>query len=302
MLRIVDGMVYEGKPSPNRWYMTLADLGNGHREATIQRAIDWEESSRLDPDSIAAQVLRGEREDPNADEKAEANRKRAARRAKTRVRRLCKAQGCDTLLTLTYRANQTDLELAKRHFQSFVDRMQWALTPEGGRTGTNKRAAFVYVAAFEQQKRGAWHVHIATHALPRELRARNGVRVKSFNVVRAIWRRVVGDLEGNIDQSRRKRSSKKSPARVASYLSKYILKAFEEGADFSKRYLASRCEIPPTVRLQFVAESLADLIASAVGDFVADGRVLCSSWVSRFGDVCYLAGEPDSGRQSIHCQ
>lgn len=291
MLRIVDGMVYEGKPSSNRWSVTLADLGNGHREAVIQRAIDWEESGPLDPDSIAAQVLRGEREDPNQAEKDEANRKRSARRAKTRVRRLCKAQGCDTLLTLTYRANQTDLELAKRHFQLFIGRMQWALSPDGGKT----RGSFVYVAAFERQQRGAWHVHMATHALPRELRAKGGVKVKSYNVVRAIWRSVVDDLGGNIDQSRRKRSSKRSPAKVASYLSKYIMKAFEAGEDHSKRYLSSRCEIPERVRMEFVSDSLADLIATCVKDFACDGRVLCSSWVSRFGDCVFLAGEAPPG-------
>lgn len=302
MLRIVDGMVYEGKPSSDRWMVTLADLGSGHREAVIQRAIDWEESGPLDPDSIAAQVLRGEREDPNQAEKDEANRARSARRAKTRVRRLCKAQGCDTLLTLTYRENQTDLERAKRDFQAFVDRMQWALTAEGRRTATNCRFQFVYVAAFEQQKRGAWHVHLATHALPRTLLARNGVKVKSYNVVRAIWRSVAGEAGGNIDQSRRKRSTKRSPAKVAAYLSKYIMKAFEAGADHAKRYLASRCEIPERVRIQFVSASLADLIATCVADFVADGRVVCSSWVSRFGDTVYLAGELDTGCRSIHCQ
>lgn len=290
MLRIVDGMVFEGKPSADRWSITLADLGNGHREAVIQRAIDWAEDGPLDPDSITAQVLRGERDDPQAAEKAEANRKRAARRAKTRVRRLCKAQGCDTLLTLTYRANQTDLALAKHHFQLFSKRMARAL---GG---------WVYVAAFEPQKRGAWHIHVATHALPRELKARNGVKVKSYNVVRAMWRDVVGDLGGNIDQARRKRASKKSPARVAAYLSKYILKAFEAGADFSKRYLSSRCDIPDRVRMEFVATSLADLIEQCVLEVTKAGGVLCSAWVSRFGDTVYLAGEPPSGSQAIHCR
>lgn len=290
MLRIVNGMVFEGKPSENRWIVTLADLGNGHREAVIQRAIDWTEDGPLDPDSITAQVLRGEREDPQAQEKAEANRKRAARRAKTRVRRLCKAQGCDTLLTLTYRANQTDLALAKYHFQLFSKRIARAL---GG---------WVYVAAFEPQKRGAWHIHVATHALPRELKARNGVKVKSYNVVRAMWRDVVGDLGGNIDQARRKRASRKSPARVATYLSKYILKAFEAGEDFSKRYLSSRCDIPDRVRMEFVANSLADLIEQCVLEVTQAGCVLCSAWVSRFGDTVYLAGEPTSGLQAIHCR
>lgn len=292
MLRIVDGIVFEGKPSSDRYVVTLSDLGNGHREAVIARAIDWVEDGPLDPDSITAQILRGEREDPQAAEKREANRRRAARRAKTRVRRLAKAQGCDTLLTLTYRGNQTDLALCKHHFQVFSKRMARLL---GG---------WVYVAAFEPQKRGAWHVHVATHALPlvvKHPRTGETIRAKSFNIVRAMWRDVVGEWGGNIDQKRRKRNSKKSAAKIAAYLSKYILKAFQEGEDFSKRYLASRCALPERVRLEFVATTMADLIEQCVLEVTQSGAMLCSAWVSRFGDTVYLAGEPDVGRHSIHC-
>ena len=114
-----------------------------------------------------------------APDRREANRKRAARRAKTRVRRLCKVQGLDTLLTLTYRGLVDDLAVCKRHFKEFIRRLRRAL------------GAFSYVAAFERQKRGAWHVHIACHRLPRTMAARNGVKVKSFNVIRAIWRSVI---------------------------------------------------------------------------------------------------------------
>jgi hypothetical protein len=40
-------------------------------------------------------------------------RKRAARRAKTKMPCLCKAFGLDTMFTLTYRENQTDLDSAR---------------------------------------------------------------------------------------------------------------------------------------------------------------------------------------------
>lgn len=278
MHRMINGTVFEGIPSPDRWIVTVHDLGNGHREGVIQRAIDWQEVCT--PTAACMALEPKPLTEAEQAEKDHANRKRAARRAKTRVRRLCKAQGLDTLFTLTYRANQTDLDLCKRHFELLRKRMNRLL---GG---------FVYVAAFEQQERGAWHIHIATHALPRAFYVK-GCHVKSFNVIRAMWRDIAGELGGNFDQSRRKRYSRKSPARVASYLSKYILKAFEEGADFAKRYLSSRCDMPKGTRMQFITDSLADLVALIHSEVCDLGRVLCSAWVSPFGDVVYLCGELD---------
>jgi hypothetical protein len=278
MHRMINGTVFEGTPSVDRWIVTLHDLGNGHREGVIQRAIDWQEVCT--PTAACMALEPKPLTDAELAEKDHANKKRAARRAKTRVRRLCKAQGLDTLFTLTYKANQTDLDLCKRHFELLRKRMNRLL------------GSFCYVAAFEQQERGAWHIHIATHALPRAFYVK-GVHVKSFNVIRAMWRDIAGELGGNFDQSRRKRYSRKSPARVASYLSKYILKAFEEGADFAKRYLSSRCDMPKGTRMQFITDSLVDLVALLHSEVCDMGRVLCSAWVSPFGDVVYLCGELD---------
>jgi len=271
--RIINGIVFDGQPSKDRWIVTVHDLGNGHREGVVQRAVDWQEIGPLAPGAEPMAPT-----DEEVQDRIDANRKRAARRAKTRVRRLCKAQGLDTLFTLTYRANQVDLGLCKQHFELLRKRMGRLL---GG---------WCYVAAFEQQQRGAWHIHVATHALPRTFRV-HGCLVKSFNVVRAMWRDIAGALGGNFDQSRKKRHSRKSPARVASYLSKYILKAFEDGADFSKRYLSSRCELPRAVRIELRTHSLRDLVDLLHGEVCEGARQLCSAWVSPFGDVVYLCGE-----------
>ena len=73
MIRIVDGIVYDGKPADSRFRVLLRDLGHGHREASVNRCVDWVEVGPLHPDSRAAQVLRGEIEDPDAEEKREAN-------------------------------------------------------------------------------------------------------------------------------------------------------------------------------------------------------------------------------------
>lgn len=282
MLRIIDGQVFEGKPSPDRFLVTIHDLGNGHREGCVQRATDWEHLGPLGPDSICARVLRGEMDDPQADEKAEANRRRSARRAKTRVRRLCKALGVDCLLTLTYRENQTDLALCKAHFKEFVRRLKRTIP------------GFAYVAAFEQQKRGAWHVHIATHRLPPTFRV-GGVRVKSWNVLRAVWRRVVGDPHGgNIDSQNAKPWH--SPARLAAYLSKYMMKAFEQGEEWSNRFSSSTMgNIPKPVRMEFQRTTLAELISLTVSE-VCVGNSDNFTWLSRFGDTFYVSAEPDNGR------
>lgn len=273
-VRLIDGWLYESKPS-DEYELRLHHLGNGHREAVIQRQDVWEEirpATRDELDMWAREREEGE------EERREANRLRAARRAKTKVRRMVKVLGLDALLTLTYRANQTDLSLCKAHMKEFVRRMRRILP------------GFVYVGAFEQQRRGAWHVHMAIHALPRDL-PWSGVKVKSFNVVRAVWRSVVGDLGGNIDQARRKRWSQQSCGKLAAYLSKYMLKAFEDGDDWSNRYSASAgVTLPKAQVLRFRSYALADLIALAY-DEIAAGACECMSWLARWGDTFFLSTE-----------
>ncbi|MBB4842213.1 hypothetical protein HNP55_000708 [Paucibacter oligotrophus] len=263
--------------------MRLHDLGHGHKEVVISRPTIWVE---MDPDHAAmfgddwAAADARERERTRK-LREEANRERAARRAKTRVRRMVKVMGLDALLTLTYRANQTDQELCKRHMKEFVRRMR-RLIP-----------GFQYVAAFETQKRGAWHVHMAMHALPHVL-AWRGVKVKSFSVVRAVWRSVVGDLGGNIDQQRRKRFSRQSSGKLAAYLSKYMLKAFQDGDDWSNRYSASAGgAVPEAAVLRFRAATMAELIGLAF-DEAASGACECMTWLSRWGDTFFLSTEAEN--------
>lgn len=284
MLRIVDGIVFEGKPSADRYVVTWTDFANGHREACVQRAIDWVEDGPLDPDSVTAQVLRGEREDPQAAEKREANRRRAARRAKTAVRRRCKALGLDSLLTLTYRGLQTDMALCELHLKLFLEKMRRAFREAGV-------GEFCYVGCFEPQKRGAWHVHLACHKLPASLLASNGVKVKSYSVVRAFWRSVTGEWGGNIDESAKRAHSKRSAAKVAAYISKYVMKMFEAGEDHAKRYRWSRCAMPERKREEVTGEELRNLIARAAQLCAEGGRSLATCWLSRFGDVFFVAGE-----------
>ena len=58
-----------------------------------------------------------------ADDIRQKHAAQAARRAKKRVRRLCKAMGANTLLTLTYRANEKDMVRCKADLKEFNRRM-----------------------------------------------------------------------------------------------------------------------------------------------------------------------------------
>ena len=280
MRRIIDRQVFEGKPIDDEYVLTVHELGNGHREAVVRQAIGWEHVHTLT--AAEASYLDEKYGEKDAEERREANLERSARRAKTKVRRLVKSMGLDSLLTLTYRANQTDLELAKRHLKEFVRRVKRVIP------------GFGYVACFEQQERGAWHMHMATHKLPLKLAATNGVKVKSYGVVRAIWRSVTGELQGNIDQARRKRNSQRSSAKLASYLSKYMLKAYGEGDAWSNRYSASQHSIPEAQRAVFRASSLREMIELAYA-FAADGSCEITTWLSRFGDTFYISTQLQEG-------
>ena len=269
MLRLVDGMLYRGKPA-DEFQLTVHRLGNGHAEASVRRSIWWEEDKVATPEIID---LWAKQREESADERREANRQRGARRATTRVRRLVKVAGMDALLTLTYREKLTDLALCKKHLKEFNRRMR-RLIP-----------GWRWVAAFEKQDRGAWHVHMAIDTLPRELPASNGVKVKSYNIVRAVWRSVVGHDNGNIDQSRRRRHARSSAAKVAAYISKYMLKAFADGDAWSNRYSAGGLDaLPAAQRVRFLGYSLSDMVQLAY-DEIATGVCDCWPQLRKFGDV-----------------
>lgn len=231
------------------------DLGNGHREYRMEPIKTWELVGEL---SDLAYAHRLQEMELTAAERKEANLERAAQRAKTRVRHLCKAAGIDTLLTLTYAANMTDWLLLKRHMKEFNRRMS-KLIP-----------GWFYVAAFERQQRGAWHAHMAVHRLPPELSSRNGIKVRSFNIIRAVWRSVTGELGGNIDVQSRKRNSNRAPSRIAAYLSKYMTKAFADGEPWSNRFSSSRgVTIPKPERIRFAGYTLSDVAEVVFDDLPA---------------------------------
>jgi hypothetical protein len=281
MLRIIGNDILEGKRT-GAFRVRAVEVG-GHLELSATREVVWSELEfPFDPsvcwdrkaDLIAAMAQ--EREDTAA-QRREACSRIAANRAKKRVRLLCKSIAADTLLTLTYRGLQTDLALCKVHLKEFSRRLM-RVWPQ-----------FQAVAAFEQQQRGAWHVHIATTAIPKELTHASGVKVKSYNLIRSIWRSVTKQLEGNIDVARKKRNSKRSPAKIAAYLAKYMAKDFAEGEKWVNRYTTfGKPEMPKSIDLGLI---------NCPNEMIQVCYQLCSSYnisnahYSHWGDWFFIHAE-----------
>lgn len=256
-MEIVGSRVYEYRP--------VDELDYGGHKMTLQSVLDFQKE--LQPWEVA--------------EREQKNRERAAKRARANVRRLSKVMGANALMTLTYRANQTDLALCKKHLKEFVRRL-YRVIPD-----------FQGIAAFEQQRRGAWHVHIAVRRVQTAV-MHHGVRVKSFDLLRAVWRSVVGDLQGTVNMRNSHRNGQRSAAQIASYISKYISKAFDEGAAFVNRWTKfGDCKVPKAVDLgQCGSELKAFEVAFELIEHSHKVQNLCRS---RFGDFFFIVVEkPDT--------
>lgn len=132
----------------------------------------------------------------------EENEDRSVRRARSRLRRLILSTRADHLLTLTYRENITDFDQSCNDLSKFV------------RIVKNKLPGWIYIAVAEQQKRGAWHWHMAVCGR------------QNVELLRSCWRHVVG--EGNIDVNPPKGTGKKRLLGLVQYLGKYLAKGFNE--------------------------------------------------------------------------
>lgn len=281
MIRIIDGVPFEGKSAD--WYRVKAyDCGNGQVEAVASRGMVWEElewAPQVLQDFLEAKARHLEETE---EDRVRLHAERAAQRAKKRVRLLCKAMGTDALLTLTYRALVTDLAVCKAHLKEFNRRMKRWLP------------GFQFVAGFERQKRGAWHVHIATSGIPPFFMEKNGVgvpcKVKSYDLLRRIWRSVVGDLSGNVDLSRRKARGS-TCAKIAAYISKYITKEYAEGDKWANRWAKyGDCQVPLPVDLG-VFLGLREAL-EAVFSVVMPVQQISHAFLPRFKDYFFLSAEP----------
>lgn len=264
--RLIAGNLYTRAALPYAHDIRVHELGHGHTEATVSPRYAWHEADV--PDQVITDALMAQshvwenggwvpaKAAPESEllDRLAMNKERASRRAKTKVRRLCKHKGLSVMLTLTYRELMTDRARMARDFDVFMKRLRRAVP------------GVEYVCVFELQKRGAWHAHIA---VPRILShyLRGGMLVRSYDLLRSMWRGVVGADNGNVDVSRNKRVARSS-ARLATYISKYISKTFSDAALGGRdSYSASGKALPgavvvrvPSVVLGTAIAALMDLI------------------------------------------
>lgn len=264
--RIVGGSLLERSSTPYAYDLRVHELGH-HVEAVALPRYAWAEVDSVSPEALADAAMAETHlfadggwvpHTPSELElldKAAQNKERSARRAKTKVRRLCKAKGLTTMLTLTYRENVLERDRIARDFDVFMKRLR-RIIPD-----------IQYVCVFERQKRGAWHAHIA---VPKVLShyVHKGVLVKSYHLLRSVWLAVVGADNGGVDVSRNKRVGR-SAAKLAGYLAKYVSKTFGELGEGGNSYSASGKSLPQatvvrvfTGELMEAAQSLAELLAA----------------------------------------
>lgn len=193
----------------------------------VEIHIDENKETWSDPSDFAERPERAERGEGDREKSAVVS----ARRARSAVRKRCKMIGATQMLTLTYRENMVDRDRLERDFKLFIRRLRLY-------------GAFEYCAGIEKQKRGALHLHLAICALPLWMKNSEGVKVKSANLVRSVWRGVVGLDNGNIDLTKPRSNA---VHRIASYISKYIAKGLEDAVFNAKSYWSSR-GIPKPVR------------------------------------------------------
>lgn len=211
--------------------LKIQSFNSGGYEASCRR-INLPDLARM----MDAPRHRGKREKP--DEVDTEVAKKNAKRAKRKVRLACKNIGVDRLMTLT-RRESVEAE--------FWNRQDWAKAWDKF-VRLCKRAGvdLVYVAVLEDHKKGNHHLHVAlTGYAP-------------VNLLRQIWWACCGGRGmGNVDIKRRRTHDRMHrTAKIASYISKYIAKQFEDSEFNKKRYWASRQSLPDVRRIILRAENL----------------------------------------------
>lgn len=294
-------VVMKGTVVPDAWDAYTRYV-NGHRETSFKSVVLWEETDETPPlewdeyISMFDGEERAEREamrEREAEERREKARERNAGRAKTAARWFIKANGLNELLTITYRENQEDRALCKRHFKEWVRRMKRAL---GGK--------FVYCASFEKQKRGAMHAHVACHKLPKHA-MHKGVKIPAWRLGTEIWRDIVGSDNGLVFVGGRNKSGNRytrprSIAKIAAYVSKYIMKDYQDAPLESNRYSRSNKtddiqDLPKAEKTRIWGATFNDMVELAFqcneGDVVVSHRITRDDFR---GDRYWLVTEPQS--------
>lgn len=297
ILTLPDGsrVLLEGQVVPNAWDVYQKRC-NGHSELSFKPHIAWSESDSPAPfkfddyiKQFSGEKLLERQKDRERElqEIRDKQRQKSAQRAKTQCRWVIKSQSLNELLTLTYRENQEDRELCKKHFKEWVRRMKAALGGE-----------FIYCASFEKQARGAMHVHVACRKLPSH-GVRKGQKIKAWKLGTEIWRSIIGKNNGLCFVGGKTKNGgfrrNLSLAKLAGYVSKYIMKDYQESPLEKNRYSRSNgLELPKSEKTTYTGLTLSEMIQLAFecseGDVIVSHQVTLDDYG---GGRYWLVTEPD---------
>lgn len=257
---------------PRRIYVPLGDYDD-----PAVKAVEVDQSgTELEKERLEAQRLKG--------------LAKSAARAKRNCRYKIKSAAFGSLLTCTYRENQTSFDKVRADWAAMLRKLKRVLP------------GFRAVYAFEPQERGAWHVHAAIDSLPKWINV-NGHPVRSWELLRQLWRSVVGADNGNIDVDGHRKTRHGIPgkfkqpeslARLAGYVSKYLTKDYENGIEGRNRWGSTQgLDAGEAVIFDMPDMPLAELIGIAFQR--EEGHTIAAHRVGRFGDFWCLYTEPDLG-------
>jgi len=231
----IQNLFTQQEPESPCYRVTVYDYGKGIVEGTVLKQHE-KPHRRKGPQ---------ERERKTRDLMDPDQLEKSYRRAKKTARQKAIMMKADRILTLTYKENVTDMEIADNHFAKFIRRMK------------QHDPSFRYVAVYEYQKRGAIHFHLALN------------KFYAANVVRSFW------THGNIDFSKvRQAKTPKEAARIARYLTKYMGKDFGNQQANKKRYYATKGIPEPKKLVVFIPfgpstyRHVSDLIEAYFGSIV----------------------------------
>lgn len=138
------------------------------------------------------------------------------------------------------------------------------------------------------------HVHIATHKLPEHANYK-GVKVKAWQLGTKIWRDIVGEnnglcfVGGQTKNGGHRRNL--SLGKMAAYVSKYILKDYEESPEEKNRYSRSNGTVVPKSKVMYFNDmSMTDIIALCFE--CRDGDSIVSHHVDATNGAYWLCTEP----------
>jgi len=215
-------------------------------------------------------------------DRAQLNRVNAERRARRELRWALLSIRADRLLTLTYRENMQDFARARADWKAFV-RLVRAKYPK-----------WQYAVVLERQERGAIHFHAGVSGW------------QAVNFLRACWHRVVGSDGGNVDVAVSRglfgtERNKFSIRRLATYLGKYLSKAFEWMPKGSRRFVASEDRSRPVVDRWWieVGQDRGPVIEILYRSACGDRGIGVGQWLSMCGEWYSAWAEGPPGRSEI---